>query len=227
VSRAVVLLSGGMDSAVSLAVARRDGFEAHALSFAYGQRHRLELDAARRVSAALGAASHRVVAIDLAAIGGSALTDPAIEVPRHRAGEAIGAGIPATYVPARNTVFLAVGLGLCEVLGAGAIYLGINAVDYSGYPDCRPAFLEAFQRVAELGTAAGIEGRAPRLVAPLQHLTKAEIVRLGISLGVDFALTLSCYAPGAGGVPCGACDACQLRARGFAEAGMPDPALAG
>lgn len=222
-SRAVVLVSGGMDSAVTLAVARRDGHETHALSFAYGQRHRLELEAARRVASSLSASSHRLVTIDLAAIGGSALTDPSIDVPHDRPGSEIGAGIPVTYVPARNTVFLAVALGLCEVLDARAIYLGVNAVDYSGYPDCRPAFLEAFQRVAEVGTAAGVSGRAPRIEAPLLHLTKAEIVRLGTSLGVDFGLTLSCYDPGEHGEPCRRCDACHLRARGFADAGVRDP----
>jgi 7-cyano-7-deazaguanine synthase len=179
------------------------------------------------VAAALGAATHRVVAIDLAAVGGSALTDPAIDVPRDRPGAEIGSGVPVTYVPARNTVFLAVALGLAEVLGADAIYLGVNALDYSGYPDCRPAFLEAFQRVAEVGTAAGVEGHAPRIVAPLLHLTKAEIVRLGVELQVDLGLTLSCYDPDDRGTPCGRCDSCQLRARGFADAGIPDPALAG
>lgn len=222
--RAVILLSGGLDSTTCLAIAtRRDGYEAHCLSFRYGQRHADEVEQAKRVAEALGAASHRVVGIDLQQIGGSALTDRSLEVPRDRDEEAIGSGVPSTYVPARNTVFLALGLGLAEVLEAEAIYLGVNALDYSGYPDCRPAFVEAFQRLADVATVAGLEGRGPRIVAPLLHLGKAEIIRLGVSLGVDYAITHSCYDPRPGGLACGHCDACILRRRGFEEAGVPDP----
>lgn len=222
--RAVVLLSGGLDSTTCLAVAtRRDGHEAHALSFAYGQRHAEEVDQARTIAAALGAASHRVVALDLRPIGGSALVDRSIAVPKDRTEEAIGADVPVTYVPARNTIFLSVALGLAEVLEAEAIYLGVNALDYSGYPDCRPAFVEAFGRLAEVATAAGLRGRAPRIEAPLLHLGKAEIIRLGLSLGVDYGLTHSCYDPAPGGLACGHCDACRLRRAGFEKAGVPDP----
>lgn len=224
VKRAVVLLSGGLDSTTCLALAtRRDGYEAHCLSFAYGQRHADEVDQARAVARAFGAASHRVVRLDLEEIGGSALTDRSIDVPKDRDESSIGAGVPVTYVPARNTVFLSVAMGLAEVLEAEAIYLGVNALDYSGYPDCRPAFVEAFQRLAEVATAAGVEGRAPRIVAPLLHLGKADIVRLGTSLGVDYGMTHSCYDPAPGGLACGHCDACLLRRKGFADAGVPDP----
>ena len=230
---AVVLLSGGLDSATTLAVALREGFCPTALSFRYGQRHGDELDAARRVAAAAGVTDHRVVDLDLSAFGGSALTDPAVAVPQRGEGEGEddGDAIPPTYVPARNTVFLSVALALAETLGARDLFLGVNAVDYSGYPDCRPAFVAAFERLANLGTKAGVEaepGDAPhfRVHAPLLRLGKAEIVRLGAELGVDFGLTHSCYAPGPGGAPCGRCDACRLRAAGFAEAGLPDPALA-
>jgi 7-cyano-7-deazaguanine synthase len=222
VKRAVVLLSGGLDSTTCLAIAtRRDGFEAHCLSFSYGQRHADEVDQARVVARQFGAASHRVVRMNLEEIGGSALTDRTIEVPKDR-DEADG-GVPITYVPARNTVFLSVALGLAEVLEAEAIYLGVNALDYSGYPDCRPAFVEAFQRLAEVATVAGLEGRAPQIRAPLMQLGKAEIIRLGTELGVDYALTHSCYDPAPGGLACGHCDACLLRRKGFAEAGVPDP----
>jgi len=221
VSRAVVLLSGGLDSATTLAIAVATGFESHCLTVDYGQRHRLELEAAQRVAAALGAASHRVVTLDLRAIGGSALTDD-IEVPKD-AEPGVG-GVPVTYVPARNTVLLALLLGLAEVVGARELFIGANAVDYSGYPDCRPEFLRAFERLARLATRAGVEdGAAFRIRAPLLQLTKAGIVRLGTDLGVDYGLTWSCYDPSQGGLACGRCDACRLRLRGFAEAGLTDP----
>ncbi len=217
--RAVVLLSGGLDSATALAVARADGFECHALSVAYGQRHGAELDAAARVARHLGAASHKVVRVELEAIGGSALTDPAIPVP-----EAPAPGIPVTYVPARNTLLLALALGWAEVLGAWDIYVGVNAVDFSGYPDCRPAFVEAFEALANVATKAAVEGRGRfRIHAPLIELGKAEIIRLGARLGVDYGLTVSCYQADAGGRACGRCDACRLRREGFAAAGVPDP----
>jgi 7-cyano-7-deazaguanine synthase len=219
--RAVVLLSGGLDSATCLAVARRDGFEAHALSVDYGQRHRGELARARRVARALGAARHRVVKVDLSAFGGSALTDRAIAVPKRRG--AAGA-IPVTYVPARNTVLLALALAHAEILGAEAIFVGVNAIDYSGYPDCRPAFLRAFERLARVATKAGVEGRPLAVVAPLLRLSKGAIVKLGTELGVPYRETLSCYDP-VRGRACGRCDACHLRRKGFAEAGVPDPTL--
>ncbi|HEY1774428.1 MAG TPA: 7-cyano-7-deazaguanine synthase QueC [Gammaproteobacteria bacterium] len=215
--KAVVLLSGGLDSATILAVARRDGYACHALSFAYGQRHKAELDAAARVAKALGAAEHKTVALDLSAIGGSALTDASIPVPDHPTD-----GIPSTYVPARNTVFLAVATGWAEVLGAGDIFIGVNAVDYSGYPDCRPEFIEAFQKVANLGTKAGIEGQGMRIHAPLVKLSKADIIKLGMSLGVDYRLTVSCYTADAQGRACGVCDSCRLRHQGFTDAGLTD-----
>ncbi len=222
--RAVVLLSGGLDSATALAVCRRDGFAPCALSVDYGQRHRAELAAARRVAAALGAVRHLVVPLDLSAIGGSALTDPSIDVPKGRDPAEIGSGIPVTYVPARNTVLLALALAWAETLGAFDLYLGVNALDYSGYPDCRPAFLEAFERLANVATAAGVEGRGRfRVHAPLLELSKAEIVRLGTGLGVDYSLTVSCYDADEAGRACGSCDACLLRKKGFAEAGLPDP----
>ena len=225
-SRAVVLLSGGMDSSTAAAEARADGHEVHALAIQYGQRAHVELDAARRIAAALGLAGLQIVSVDLRALGGSALTDD-IAVPKDRDEVTIGAGIPATYVPARNTVFLSLALAAAEVLEAQAIYLGVNAVDYSGYPDCRPAFLEAFQQVAREGTKLGAEGRAVEIRAPLVAFTKADIVRRGVELGVPFHLTLSCYEPvqrGADALHCGHCDACQLRARGFAAAGVVDSA---
>jgi 7-cyano-7-deazaguanine synthase len=218
-SPAVVLVSGGLDSATCLAIARRQGHACHALSFSYGQRHAAELAAASRVAAALGAVEHRVMQIDLGAFGGSALTDPRIRVPERPA-----AGIPVTYVPARNTVFLALALAWSEVLGAEDIYIGVNAVDYSGYPDCRPEFIAAFERVANLATRAGVEGGAKlRIRAPLVSLSKAEIIRRGIGLGVDYALTVSCYQADDAGRACGRCDACRLRREGFAAAGQPDP----
>lgn len=216
--KAVVLVSGGLDSATVLGLARAQGFACYALTFDYGQRHRGELEAARRVAAALGAADQRIVPLDLTWIGGSALTDPRIAVPDRPAD-----GIPVTYVPARNTVFLAIALGWAEVLGAQDLFIGVNAVDFSGYPDCRPAFIAAFEHLANLATKAGVEGRAFRVHAPLLHMTKAEIIRTGTRLGINYALTLSCYDPDATGAACGRCDACRLRARGFAEAGVPDP----
>jgi 7-cyano-7-deazaguanine synthase len=222
VRRAVVLLSGGLDSAATLAIARAEGFEAHALTFRYGQRHDAELRAAREVAMALGAASHREIAVDLGQVGGSALTAD-IPVPKNRSDRDIGEGIPVTYVPARNTIFLAFALAWCDVLGARDIFIGVNALDYSGYPDCRPEFIAAFERMASLATRAGLEGGGIVIHAPLIHLSKADIIRRGQGLGVDFGLTHSCYDPAPGGAACGACDACLLRARGFREAGIPDP----
>jgi 7-cyano-7-deazaguanine synthase len=221
--RAVCLLSGGLDSSTCLAWARREGFECYALSFDYGQRHRSELDAARRVAAALGAAEHRIVTIDLRQFGGSALTAD-IEVPKGRDTEAMAHGVPITYVPARNTVFLSLALAWAEVLAASDLVIGVNAIDYSGYPDCRPEFIEAFERMANLATKAGVEGaQRLRIHTPLLHLTKAGIVQLALSLSLDVALTRSCYDPDAEGRPCGRCDSCQLRLKGFAEAGLRDP----
>jgi 7-cyano-7-deazaguanine synthase len=217
-AKAVVLLSGGLDSATALALAREQGFACHALSLDYGQRHVSELAAARRVAAALGAVEHRIIALDLTGIGGSALTDPTIPVP-----ETPGTGIPVTYVPARNTVFLALALGWAEVLGAQDLFIGVNAVDYSGYPDCRPEYIDAFERLANLATRAGVEGRRFHLHAPLIHMSKAEIIRTGLRLGVDYGLTLSCYAADSAGRACGRCDSCRLRAAGFTAAGVPDP----
>ncbi|NKZ39578.1 MULTISPECIES: 7-cyano-7-deazaguanine synthase QueC [Oleiagrimonas] len=214
---AVVLVSGGMDSAVVAAMARAQGFAVHALSVAYGQRHDSELQAAARVCAMVGASAHKVVDVDLRSIGGSALTDD-IDVP-----EEGGDGIPVTYVPARNTIMLSVALGWAEVLNASDIFCGVNAVDYSGYPDCRPAFIESFQNLAQVATRAGVEGTPMRIHAPLMSMSKADIVRAGVELGVDFAQTVSCYQADAGGRACGHCDACRLRAQGFAEAGVEDP----
>ncbi|WP_312325250.1 7-cyano-7-deazaguanine synthase QueC [Stenotrophomonas sp.] len=214
---AVVLLSGGMDSAAVVAMAREQGFAVHALSVRYGQRHTSELDAAAAVAKALGVAAHKTVNVDLRSIGGSALTDD-IDVP-----EAGGEGIPVTYVPARNTIMLSVALGWAEVLGANDIFCGVNAVDYSGYPDCRPEFISAFQTLANLATKAGVEGAGIQVHAPLQFLSKADIVRVGVRLGVDFGLTVSCYNADDTGAACGHCDACRLRAQGFADAGVPDP----
>jgi 7-cyano-7-deazaguanine synthase len=219
---AVVLLSGGLDSATVAAIALREGFDVHALSFRYGQRHALELDAAAKVAAHLGVAEHRVVEIDLRAFGGSALTDD-IAVPKDRSVDTL-ADIPVTYVPARNTVFLSFALAFAEVLGSSEVFIGVNALDYSGYPDCRPEFIAAFEVMARLATKAGVEGRQHlRIHAPLVEMTKAAIIQTGTALGVDFAMTLSCYDPSADGAACGSCDACQLRARGFAEAGVSDP----
>ncbi|GIW96193.1 MAG: 7-cyano-7-deazaguanine synthase [Pirellulaceae bacterium] len=222
---AVVLVSGGMDSATTLAIARAEGFRLYAMSFRYGQRHHVELQAAQRVCQALGVEQHRVVEIDLRAFGGSALTDQ-LPVPKGRSWEEIGAGIPVTYVPARNTIFLAYALAWGEVLGAADIFIGVNAIDYSGYPDCRPEFIAAFERMANLALKAAVEGSLHvRIHTPLVHCTKAEIIRKGLELGVDFSWTTSCYDPDPEGRACGECDACQLRRRGFLEAGVPDPTL--
>jgi len=218
VRRAIVLLSGGLDSATTLAMARADGFACYALSFQYGQRHAVELAAAARVAKVLGAAEHRTITIDLAAFGGSALTDHTIAVP-----EAPSSGIPITYVPARNTIFLAYALGWGEVIGAHDIFVGVNAVDYSGYPDCRPEFIEAFERLANLATKAGVEGDGFRIHAPLIELTKADIVRKGMAAGIDYSMTVSCYQPDEGGRACGRCDSCRLRRVGFEQAGVADP----
>jgi len=213
-----VLVSGGLDSATVLAIARERGHRCIALSFDYGQRHRVELNSARRVAQALGAAEHHILDMPIGQFGHSALTDPAIAVP-----EAGGPGIPVTYVPARNTVFLACALGLAEVSGAADIYIGVNAVDYSGYPDCRPEFIAAFERMANLATRAGVEGRALRIHAPLIELTKSDIIRRGSALGIDYGMTVSCYQPDDTGAACGRCDACQIRRAGFHQAGVTDP----
>lgn len=218
--KAVVLLSGGMDSAVVVAIARARGFDVHALSVRYGQRHTSELEAATRVATQLGVASHKCVDVDLRSIGGSALTDAAIDVPTD--GDT-GDAIPVTYVPARNTIMLSLALGWAEVLGANDIFCGVNAVDYSGYPDCRPEFIDAFERLANLATKAGVEGAGLRVHAPLQFMSKADIAREGMRLGVDFGLTVSCYQADAEGRACGTCDACRLRAQGFVAAGVTDP----
>jgi len=220
---AVILLSGGLDSTTAAAVAREQGFALYALTVDYGQRHRFELEAARRVAEWLGVRRHEVVRVDLARIGGSALTD-AIDVPKDREPDAMSGEIPVTYVPARNTVLLSLALGYAEVVGAADVFLGVSAVDYSGYPDCRPEYIAAFERLANLATKAGVEGRLRFTIhAPLIEMTKAEIIRRGIELGVDYALTHSCYDPGPNGIACGRCDACLLRRRGFAEAGIADP----
>ncbi|MFP4335553.1 MAG: 7-cyano-7-deazaguanine synthase QueC [Wenzhouxiangella sp.] len=222
-ANAVILLSGGLDSATTLALAKAAGFRCHALSFRYGQRHGIELDCARRLAAAMGAAEHHVVDIDLRKFGGSALTSD-LEVPKGRAMEDMSADIPITYVPARNTVFLSFGLAWAEVLESFDIFIGVNALDYSGYPDCRPEYIAAFQAMANLATRAGVEGHGTLTIhTPLIELTKAEIIRKGVDLGLDYAMTSSCYDPGQDGRPCGACDSCLLRKKGFAEAGMPDP----
>lgn len=220
---AVVLLSGGLDSATTAAIARSQGYRLHALSIDYGQRHRTELEAAARLAQSLGVEQHVVTRVDLTAWGGSALTSD-LRVPKDRAADAIADGIPITYVPARNTVFLALALGLAEVVGAAHIFLGANSIDYSGYPDCRPEFLSAFEVLANLATKAGVEGRMRfQIHAPLIDMTKAQIIRAGRQLGVDYALTVSCYDPDPQGVACGHCDSCQIRRRGFAEAGLVDP----
>lgn len=219
---AVVLLSGGLDSAVTLALCREQEFEPHALSFDYGQRHRIEIVAARRGAKSLGVRDHRIAQIDLRVFGGSALTD-AIAVPQGRSEHEIEHGIPITYVPARNTIFLSYAMGWAEVLGCEDVFLGVNAVDYSGYPDCRPQFLRAFEDLAAVATKAGVEGKSLKIHAPLLSLSKAEIIRKGAELGIDFALTHSCYDPAEDGAACGLCDSCQLRLRGFRDAGMADP----
>ncbi len=216
--KAVVLLSGGLDSATCLAIARMKGYQCHALSLDYGQRHRIELEAARQIADAYGAVEHKSVVVDLRGIGGSALTDDDIAVPAQSTQ-----GIPVTYVPARNTLLLALGVGWAEVLGVTDLFIGVNAVDYSGYPDCRPAFIAAFQDVARLGTRTGVEGNPVRIHTPLINLTKAEIIGEGMRLGVDYALTVSCYQPDNDGRACGVCDSCRIRAAGFVEAGIPDP----
>lgn len=222
--RAVVLLSGGLDSTTTLAIAQSEGFEVHALTFRYGQRHEAEIEAARRIAARSNVAEHVIAEIDLRAFGGSALTDE-IEVPKGRAPHEISEGIPVTYVPARNTIFLSFALAWAEVLGASDIFIGVNALDYSGYPDCRPEYIEAFQRMADLATKAGVEGRQRLVIhTPLISLTKAQIVSKGIELGVDYSLTVTCYDPSSDGAACGECDACQLRLKGFAENEMSDPA---
>ncbi|MBW0235057.1 7-cyano-7-deazaguanine synthase QueC [Pseudomonas taetrolens] len=216
--RAVILLSGGLDSATVVAMARAEGYSCYTMSFDYGQRSRAELDAAARVARDLGAVEHKVIGLNLNGIGGSALTDDSIDVP-----ESASEGIPVTYVPARNTVFLSLALGWAEVLQARDIFIGVNAVDYSGYPDCRPEFVEAFEVMANLATKAGVEGQGFRIQAPLQNMSKAQIVQAGVKLGVDYSLTVSCYQADAQGQACGKCDSCRLRAEGFAAAGITDP----
>jgi 7-cyano-7-deazaguanine synthase len=216
--RAVVLLSGGLDSTTVLAIARARGFECYALSVHYGQRHGAELAAARQIASALGACEHRIMGVDLAGIGGSALTDPSMAIP-----ESPTTGIPITYVPARNTLMLSLALGWAEVVGAADIFVGVNAVDYSGYPDCRPEFIEAFENLARLATKAGVEGAHFKIQAPLIEMSKADIIRAGTELGVDYSMTVSCYQAAPDGAACGKCDSCRLRAAGFAAAGIPDP----
>jgi 7-cyano-7-deazaguanine synthase len=216
--RAVILLSGGLDSATLVAMVRAQGYSCYTMSFDYGQRHRAELNAAARVARDLGVIEHKVVGLNLGGMGGSALTDSAIDLP-----EAPSEGIPVTYVPARNTVFLSLALGWAEVLNARDIFIGVNALDYSGYPDCRPEFVESFERMANLATKAGVEGQGFRIQAPLQNMSKADIVKAGVGLGVDYALTVSCYQADEGGSACGKCDSCRLRAEGFKMAGITDP----
>jgi 7-cyano-7-deazaguanine synthase len=221
--KAVVLLSGGLDSATVLAIARSEGYELYALSFRYGQRHVFELEAAARVAARIGVADHRTAVIDLRVFGGSALTGD-IDVPKGRTADEMGHGIPITYVPARNTIFLSFALAWAEVLGSSDIFIGVNALDYSGYPDCRPEFIEAFEKMASLATKAGVEGRqALKIHTPLIAMTKAQIIKKGLELGVDYGLTSSCYDPSAAGKPCGECDSCVLRRKGFEKNGMEDP----
>lgn len=218
VKNAVVLVSGGLDSATVLAIAKSEGYRCYAISFDYGQRHQVELQAAERLSELLGAVTHKVIKLDLGVIGGSALTDESIAVP-----EELTEGIPVTYVPARNTIFLSVALAWAEVLNASAIFVGVNAVDYSGYPDCRPEFVQAFQDLANLATKAGVEGSVLKIKTPLINLSKAEIIRAGIALGVDYAETISCYQAAIDGSACGVCDSCRLRKKGFEDAKIPDP----
>ena len=221
---AVVLLSGGLDSATTLAMAKQDGFACHCLSVDYGQKHRFELQAASKLADSLGAATHRIVRVDLSAFGGSALTDASLEVPKHRDNLDMARGVPITYVPARNTVFLSIALGMAETIGSADIFCGVNAVDYSGYPDCRPAFIDAFETLANLATKAAVEDRKRMTIhAPLIRMTKADIVSTGTRLGVDYAMTVTCYDPTDDGLACGECDACILRRTGFEEAGFQDP----
>ena len=220
--RAVVLLSGGLDSTTCLAMAKDRGFEPVALTISYGQRHAVEIERAKKVATALGVKDQRVVTLDLRAIGGSALTDE-VEVPKDRPDDEMSSGIPVTYVPARNTIFLGIALGLAEVVGAADLFIGVNAVDYSGYPDCRPEFIRAFEALANLATRAGVEGTKFTVHAPLSGMTKAQIIREGVRLGVDYGITHSCYDPAADGRACGRCDSCLIRKKGFAEAGVPDP----
>ena len=222
--KAVVLVSGGLDSATTLAIAIHSGYECFAVSFNYGQRHQVELESAKIIASSMGVIEHKVVSLGLGDIGGSALTDDNIAVPQNTA-EKISTDIPVTYVPARNTVFLSLALGWAEVLDAEAIFIGVNAVDYSGYPDCRPEYIEAFQVMANLATKRGVEGQLIQIETPLIHLTKAEIIQKGIELGVDYAQTLSCYAPDAEGHACGRCDSCRLRRQGFEDANVPDPTI--
>lgn len=222
--KAVILVSGGLDSATTLAIAKQQGYDCYAMSFNYGQRHQVELESAKTVSATLGAIEHKVVSLGLGDIGGSALTDNNISVPQN-IDIAISSGIPVTYVPARNTVFLSLALGWAEVLDAEAIYIGVNAVDYSGYPDCRPEYIEAFQVMANLATKKGVEGELIKIETPLIALSKAEIIQKGTELGVDYSKTLSCYAPDVQGKACGLCDSCRLRQQGFAAANLPDPTV--
>jgi 7-cyano-7-deazaguanine synthase len=223
--KGVVLVSGGLDSTTIMAIMKHEGYDMYALSFDYGQRHKLELEAARVIADHFGAKRHLILSLDLDAIGGSALTDD-IPVPEGRSlTEISSSGIPITYVPARNAIFLAYALAWAEVLGAADIFIGVNAIDFSGYPDCRPEFIESFQTMANLATKAGVEGKGITIHAPLAHLSKGEIIKRGTSLGVDYAMTRSCYNPGKNGLPCGECDSCLLRRKGFEEAGIPDPAL--
>lgn len=223
--RAVILLSGGLDSATCLAMAKSQGFASYAISFRYGQRHGIELERAALVATHLGALEHIIIDIDLAKLGGSALTDRNIAVPKHQTVDQIGSDIPLTYVPARNTVFLSYALAWAEVLESKDIFIGVNALDYSGYPDCRPEYIEAFEKMANLATKRGVEGNRLTIHAPLINLTKAEIIKKGLALGVDYGLTISCYDPAPNGTPCGRCDSCLLRSKGFLEAGRGDPAL--
>ena len=222
--KAVVLVSGGLDSATTLAIARDSGYDCYAMSFNYGQRHQIELESAKAVSSSMGAVEHKVVKLGLGDIGGSALTDDNIDVPQSDS-EDISEGIPVTYVPARNTVFLSLALGWAEVLDAEAIFIGVNAVDYSGYPDCRPEYIQAFQTMANLATRKGVEGQLIKIETPLIHLSKAEIIQKGADLGVNYAQTLSCYSPDAEGKACGRCDSCHLRQQGFEAANIPDPTI--
>jgi len=222
--KAVILVSGGLDSATTLAIAKEQGYECYAMSFNYGQRHQVELQSAKAISTEMGAVEHKIVELGLSDIGGSALTDDSIAVPQHASDE-IEEGIPVTYVPARNTVFLSLALGWAEVLDADAIFIGVNAVDYSGYPDCRPEYIEAFQIMANLATKKGVEGKLIQIKTPLIHLSKAEIIQKGSALGVDYSKTLSCYAPDSEGRACGLCDSCHLRQQGFQSAHLPDPTI--